>query len=391
MKHIIKVLFVIMALSLSQVSVEAAGKRKAAEELEGKIGSERKAEITVPIIFHGIPVTPQSVAPSQSNRCGYHALFNAARFSRVFASSENLGLPTLEGRIANFGQTVFGPDSEKVLNNAIEGNGGWGLRIRPAGSYLGGISEEEITKIIDIGGDGARSLKSRCEDGILSIWGSMTDFEHSMGELFSYDRMGRSMRALQQGRPVGFCVCLNEEVATASGGTRAGGGGGVWHWVSFGLVPAGNDIHVFTMDSLGDHFTLILKRRIENVVKTMMLNDPVRLAIEHTLATPCDSLIWRIVSRDGSTQVSGDGVRSVSAYGDVDYSDVEGDSVKELIQSVMFPAFKEIFKNFPSSVAIITDIIEKTDFTQFDHQLAVPSGQYRDKILDLLAIYISTT
>lgn len=423
MKRTIKVLFAVMALSLSQVSVEAACKRTATKEVGGPAGKRTAAEEVVSIVFHNIPVNQQSKERGKLNRCGYHALFNAARFARVFASPENLGLSTLEARITHFGQTVFGSlfnrEPIETLNNAIEGEGGWGLRIRPDGNDLGGLSEQEITRIIDGGGAGAGSLKSRCDEGILSIWGSMTDFENSMGEWFSYDRMGRSMRALQEGRPVGFCVCLNEEVATASGGSRAGGGGGVWHWVSFGVQLVGADVHVFTMDSLSEvttdelvivddnvvelpsgdflttpvtrtdvHFTPALNRRIAAVVTAMLVNDLVRLAIEHTLAMPCDSLIWRIASADGSTQVSSDGLRSVAKLGAADYSDVESDVVAELVKSVMGHAFESILAKFPGSEAIIADIVSNV-FEKFDDLLGGRSGTYSDKTVEVLASYMS--
>ena len=382
------------------------------------------AQADAAIIFHNIPVNQQSVEPFRLNRCGYHALFNAARSSRVFASPENLELSTLKGRIAHFGQTVFGPESAGVLSTAIEGEGGWGLRIRPAGADLGDISEEEIATIIEardvVETEAAlrarTSFKSRCADGILSIWGSMTDFENSMGEWFSYDRMGRSMRALQEGRPVGFCLCLNEEVATASGGSCAGGGGGSWHWVSFGVQRVGADVHVCTMDSLsqvtthelaigldgnvvelasGDflttpvthtdiHFTPWVNARIEAVVTAMLVNDPVRLAIEHTLAMPCDSLIWRIASRDGRTQVSAEGVRSVAEFGAADYSDVESDVVAELVKSVMGSAFESILANFPGSEDIIAEIINNV-FERFNDLLEGRSGRYSDKTVEFLA------
>ncbi len=350
------------------------------------------AQADAAIIFHNIPVNQQSVEPFRSNRCGYHALFNAARFSRVFASPENTALLTLEARIAHFRQTVFGPESAGVLSTAIEGQGGWGLRIRLPGAYLGGISEEEIATIIEardvVETEAAlrarTSFKSRCADGILSIWGSMTDFENSMGEWFSYDRMGRSMRALQEGRPVGFCVCLNEEVATASGGSCAGGGGGSWHWVSFGVQLNGADVHVCTMDSSGNHFTPAVNARIEAVVTAMLVNDPVRLAIEHTLAMPCDSLIWRIASRDGRTQVSAEGVRSVAEFGAADYSDVESDVVAELVKSVMGSAFESILANFPGSEDIIAEIINNV-FERFNDLLEGRSGRYSDKTVEFLA------
>lgn len=366
------------------------------------------------VVLHTMPVTTQSSDISvkktvsgelkivnKANRCGYHALFNAARFAREWAKYA----PTMDlaARIDAFGHRVFATEENlepaQSLNAVIEA---WGKRIQPRQGlaclatdpeYLGDISEEEISRIIQAVGvkESPDSLKNRCAAGILSVFGSFTDFEYSMSEWFSFERMGKSMQVLQAGIPVGFCICLDEEqeVFGAAGTvSHIGGGAGVQHWVALGLQKMGEDVHVFMMDSLGNHFTPELQTRIQAIVTEMIVNDPVRFTIQRALASYCEQLVWAVVTKGGNVTVSAAGVPTITAMGAVDYSSAESEEFEALIQLKFENALGELLAQFPGSEGLISEILD-TEIMK-PRELGTVSQAHADKVVEYLGLYVST-